>query len=839
VLSVINGGGTLPAGSYFVRTTWANSSGETVPGPEKNISTTQAGALVVQVPVNPPANAIQWKIYISSTTGTETLQAIQSFPFSNYSQTTPLTAGSALPTANTSTCSVRFNDELQPSYTGYNVTFTTASGATVPGFPQKWYLSGGSAGTINVGTGSPLYSGVVVYPQAIISNPVQAAVQSLNGPLNMNGFPILNAAISTTGSLSPNGLVLPGSTSGSTTIQAQPVASGLVTIPSTTDTLVGRATTDTLTNKTLTSPMILNGITLNGSSGPQLTIDTVRYGNLGMRVQSTAANSPTAITAMPSGTFNSSSVRVYNASDPNNTGAAELSITGTTAALQAESFGTGTLPSLFDVSTFPTLKTSSITATGNIGANGITLNGSSGPQLTIDTGQYGNTGMRVQSTATGSTTAITVMPNGGSSSSVRIYSGSDPNNTGAAELSVTPTTAALQAESFGTGLLPNVFDVSTFRTLKTSDIIVNGGVGILGNLAVGTANLSTANFANQTAPSNPGSGSIVIYGDRGTGNLACRNSSGGSCLSATATAPLISTSANPAQSGVVRAAAGDTAVAFRNAANNGDITGLTKDGSDVVQVGGAAGVKINSGTALTTSNQTGTGSLVMSNNPTLSSGASFNQGAATGPAISFGGAAVETFISGATLTTGCCGWGGMIDFTANSGLTPPAGYGVWMSQNAYWNGTNWKQPSGTNGVGSHAFTVNHHKKFSFNFAPPGGTDGGTIAWTEVANIDDSGRLTLNGGVANNGNGLKHVRVASCTTPAISNAACNQVISWPGSFVDTNYTAVCTMDQTGSASPLFTLSIFNKSTTTMSITVTNSPDNSNATSGTINCIAMHD
>jgi hypothetical protein len=729
VLSAMNGGGTLPAGSYFVRTTWANSSGETVPGPEKNISTTQAGALVVQVPVNPPANAIQWKIYISSTTGTETLQATQNFPFSNYSQTTSLTAGSALPTANTSTCSVRFNDELQPSYTGYNVTFTTASGATVPGFPQKWYLSGGSAGTINVGTGSPLYSGVVVYPQAIISNPVQAAVQSLNGPLNMNGFPILNAAISTTGSLSPNGLVLPGSTSGATTIQAQPVASGLVTIPSTTDTLVGRATADTLTNKTLTSPMILNGITLNGSSGPQLTIDTGRYGNLGMRVQSTAANSPTAITAMPSGTFNSSSVRVYNASDPNNTGAAELSITGTTAALQAESFGTGTFPSLFDVSTFPTLKTSSITATGNIGASG--------------------------------------------------------------------------------------------------------------NLVAPSANLNTANFANQTPPANPASGNIVIYGDSGTGNLACRNSSGGSCLTATAAAPLISTSANPAQSGVVRAASGDTAVVFRNAANNGDITGLAKDGSDVVQVGGAAGMKINGGTALTTSNQTGTGSLVMSNNPTLPSGASFNQGAATGPAISFGGAAVETFISGATVTTGCCGWGGMIDFTANSGLTPPAGYGVWMSQNAYWNGTNWKQPSGTNGVGSHAFTVNHHKKFSFNFAPPGGTDGGTITWTEVANIDDSGRLTLNGGVANNGNGLKHIRVASCTTLAISNGACNQVITWPGAFADTSYTAVCTIDQTGSAAPLHILSIFNKSTTTMSITVQNSPDSASATSGVINCIAMHD
>jgi hypothetical protein len=195
VLSAMNGGGTLPAGNYFVRTTWANSSGETAPGPEKNINTTQTGVLVVQVPVNPPATATQWKIYIGTATGTETLQATQNAPFSNYSQTTPLAAGAVLPASNTTTCSLRFNDELQPSYTGYNVTFTTTSGASVPGFPQKWYLSGGSAGTVNVGNGLPLYSGVVVYPQPIITNPAQAATQSINGPLNMNGFKLTDSNI--------------------------------------------------------------------------------------------------------------------------------------------------------------------------------------------------------------------------------------------------------------------------------------------------------------------------------------------------------------------------------------------------------------------------------------------------------------------------------------------------------------------------------------------------------------------------------------------------------------------------------------------------------------------
>jgi hypothetical protein len=48
-----------------------------------------------------------------------------------------------------------------------------------------------------------------------------------------------------------------GSTSGTTTVQATAIAgSTTLTLPAATDTLVGRATTDTLTNKTLTSPTI-------------------------------------------------------------------------------------------------------------------------------------------------------------------------------------------------------------------------------------------------------------------------------------------------------------------------------------------------------------------------------------------------------------------------------------------------------------------------------------------------------------------------------------------------------------------------------------------------------
>jgi hypothetical protein len=65
-------------------------------------------------------------------------------------------------------------------------------------------------------------------------------------------------------------IVLAGSTSGTTTLTPTAVSgTTTLTLPATTDTLVGKTTTDTLTNKTLTSPTITGAtITVASTAAP-------------------------------------------------------------------------------------------------------------------------------------------------------------------------------------------------------------------------------------------------------------------------------------------------------------------------------------------------------------------------------------------------------------------------------------------------------------------------------------------------------------------------------------------------------------------------------------------
>jgi len=204
-------GGAL-SGTYFVRYTWAGSTGESEPSAERAVTLSGGnGTIVVQPPSNVPVNATSMKVYIGTVTGTGTLEGSVNITggalVSGYTQSTlPSTGGNPLANTGTSTCVFRFNDEMVPSFTGYTADLVNLNGQRIPGFPQKWYLSGGTGGTVNVSSGTPLYSGVVTYPQAIVGTPPNNGMQSISGPLNLNGFGLTVGSINSSGPfLAPDG----------------------------------------------------------------------------------------------------------------------------------------------------------------------------------------------------------------------------------------------------------------------------------------------------------------------------------------------------------------------------------------------------------------------------------------------------------------------------------------------------------------------------------------------------------------------------------------------------------------------------------------------------------
>ena len=128
------------------------------------------------------------------------------------------------------------------------------------------YVTGVSGDTLTIsrgqaGTGSPGVSGVAHTAGATVKHVLTSSdlifFRSSASPVASFGFS--------------------GSTSGTTTVQATAIAgTNTLTLPATTsDTLVGKATTDTLTNKTLTSPIITTPtqrLTLNAQTGTTYTL---------------------------------------------------------------------------------------------------------------------------------------------------------------------------------------------------------------------------------------------------------------------------------------------------------------------------------------------------------------------------------------------------------------------------------------------------------------------------------------------------------------------------------------------------------------------------------------
>lgn len=135
---------------------------------------------------------------------------------------------------------------------------------------------GAGAGTVNSGTASQIayYAGT---GDAVSGN---ANLTIATGALR------LGQAASVQGSL-----LLSGSSSGTTTIAAGTSGGGTMTLQAGSDTLVGRATTDTLTNKTLSaSSNVLGGVTMTLSSDAQGDIYYRSSGGVLTRLANGGAN---------------------------------------------------------------------------------------------------------------------------------------------------------------------------------------------------------------------------------------------------------------------------------------------------------------------------------------------------------------------------------------------------------------------------------------------------------------------------------------------------------------------------------------------------------------------
>jgi hypothetical protein len=131
--------GTLAAGTYYTRIAYLDATGTSFAGPETATVLSSIGSLIVTAPVKQPLSATGYKVFISSASGTETLQGtVTGTPgtWANFTQSASLAAGAALPVSNTTVCTIRFNDELTPSFTCYDVGLVGSTGANISGFPQ-------------------------------------------------------------------------------------------------------------------------------------------------------------------------------------------------------------------------------------------------------------------------------------------------------------------------------------------------------------------------------------------------------------------------------------------------------------------------------------------------------------------------------------------------------------------------------------------------------------------------------------------------------------------------------------------------------------------------------
>jgi len=203
-VSISYGSGSMAAGTYYVMYAFYDTSGRrTLPSPELQVQLTGSGSLTIAPPTTFPPNAAGITAYVGTLSGAETGQGNTAGPTQAFDQDeTPVPTSTALPTSNSIPCNIAFNDTIIP-YSGYNVSLLSSNGNAYPGWPQAWQLNGGTGGTVNISNGAPLWNGTVIFPEPILSQPLNHGPQSISGLINMTGYNLLNVGAVGVGTSTP------------------------------------------------------------------------------------------------------------------------------------------------------------------------------------------------------------------------------------------------------------------------------------------------------------------------------------------------------------------------------------------------------------------------------------------------------------------------------------------------------------------------------------------------------------------------------------------------------------------------------------------------------------
>lgn len=537
--------GSLPATTYYVVTTYTNSLGETTKSAEASLAVSANNVLVVASPAS-AANATGWNVYVSTSTGTETLQGGNSIGSSWTLPDTGLVTGTSPPTANTTAlCTVSPTSQNATGSTPISFTFTPTNNAY-----GTQSVSFTDANGISISETVLITGPLTVTPSSLtlnVSNPTPGTITAVEqaDPANITATSS-NTAVATVSTTT--------NSPGNSTFTVTPVSAGSCTITvddhhgatSTVSVTVNGAITASVQSLTFVDPKsAAQTFTISGGttpytatssntnvatvtvSGATVTVTPVGSGLTYITVQdSETSPAQTTVsvtvgqalslstTSLSLNTNTTASVNALNGRSPytsssSNTSIATTSVSGSVVSVTGVAAGSATITvtdadgetSTLSVTVNTSLSISPTTmtfASKTAAAQNATVTGATLPITAV-------TSNPAVCTATTSSNTVTVTPTGPGVAAVRVY---DAKNN-----SVSITNVTVNATSTSNY---NVNFSSPFDTPKSLQL--SGGTNYtfsVANSSVCNVTLNTSTGAGIISPTGPGTTTITIYDSAG------------------------------------------------------------------------------------------------------------------------------------------------------------------------------------------------------------------------------------------------------------------------------------------------------------------------------------